>query len=110
NTYGWLAVGVPGTLAGLQLALDKYGSQPFAKLMQPAIRWARDGVPVSRGLAATLKGAQARLRRDPGAAQLFYPSGQPLVEDDSLRNPELANLLQTLAERGSADSFYRGDI
>src|SRR5262249_34841571 len=51
NTYGWRAAGVPGTLAGLQLALDRYGTRPFSKLVQPAIGFARDGFEVGRPLA-----------------------------------------------------------
>src|SRR5262249_60180656 len=49
--FGWKAAGVPGTLAGLQRALDRFGSGQFAAVAEPAIRRARDGVPVSQGLA-----------------------------------------------------------
>src|SRR5262245_350615 len=54
NEYGWLAAGVPGTLAGLHLALDRYGTQKFARLVEPAIRFARDGFPVKRGFATPI--------------------------------------------------------
>jgi gamma-glutamyltranspeptidase/glutathione hydrolase len=110
NTHGWLAAGVPGTLAGLQLALDRHGTQPFARLVQPAIRHAREGFAVPRNMANALKASRERMRRDPGSAKLFFPGGEPLAEGVRFRNPELADLLQTLAERGGVDSFYRGDI
>jgi gamma-glutamyltranspeptidase/glutathione hydrolase len=110
NVHGWLAAGVPGTLAGLQLALDRHGSLPFDKLVQPAIRFAREGFPVNAGLATALRGAQARLRKDPASAQLLLDHGEPLRQGSTFRNPDLAALLETLAQRGSVDSFYRGDI
>jgi gamma-glutamyltranspeptidase/glutathione hydrolase len=108
NAHGWLAAGVPGTLAGLQLALDRYGAQPFRKLVQPALRYARDGFPVSAGLAAAVQRARPQLARDPGAARLLLPGGKPLQAGDTFRNPDLAALLQELAEAGSVEPFYRG--
>src|SRR5262245_24075353 len=65
NTYGWLAAGVPGTLAGLQLAVNRYGTRSFGKLVQPAIAFARDGFEVGRPLATAIRSAQAQLRKDP---------------------------------------------
>ncbi len=101
NTFGWLAAGVPGTLAGLQLALDRHGTRRFAELVRPAIRLARDGFSVPRGLARTLNLGRARLARDPGSRKLFFHKGQPLPEGAHFRNPDLAGLLETLAARGS---------
>jgi gamma-glutamyltranspeptidase / glutathione hydrolase len=110
NTYGWLAAGVPGTLAGLQLALDRHGTRPFGKLVQPAIAFAGDGFEVGRPLATAIRSAQAQLRKDPASTKLLLSKGQPLKAGAVYRNPELADLLQTLAQRNSVDSFYRGDI
>jgi gamma-glutamyltranspeptidase/glutathione hydrolase len=110
NQTGWLAAGVPGTLAGLQLALDHYGTQPFRKLAQPAIRLARDGFPVSKNLAAAIRAAQPRLAKDPASARLLLKNDAPLSAGSTFRNPELADLLQSLAERNSVDAFYRGAI
>ncbi|HXG10132.1 MAG TPA: gamma-glutamyltransferase [Gemmataceae bacterium] len=110
NMFGWRAAGVPGTLAGLQLALDRYGTQPFAKLVQPAIRYAREGFEVSAGLANAIRAAQAQFRQDPGSARLFLNKGEPLKPGSTFRNPDLADLLQSLAERKSVEPFYRGDI
>src|ERR1041385_5663079 len=55
NIHGWLAVGVPGTLAGLQLALDRYGTRTFRDLVQPAFRFAEQGFPVNKALANALR-------------------------------------------------------
>jgi gamma-glutamyltranspeptidase/glutathione hydrolase len=110
DTHGWLAAGVPGTLAGIQLALDRYGTRGLAKLVQPAIRFARDGFEVTKALARATQNARPRLLKDPGSARLLLSKGQPLKEGSTFRNPDLAKMLQTLADRKSADSFYRGDI
>lgn len=106
NVSGWLAAGVPGTLAGLQLALDKYGTKPFAELVQPAIRMAREGFEVHWALGPLAP----RMLRDPGSAKLFFRNGKPLVKGDKYRNSDLADMLQQLAEKGSANDFYQGEI
>src|SRR5262245_11969084 len=110
NTFGWLAAGVPGTLAGLQLALDRHGSRRFAELVKPAIRHAREGFAVPRGLAGTLKASRDRLLADEGSRRLFFRKDRPLAENDHFRNPELADLLEELASDGSVESFYRGKV
>jgi gamma-glutamyltranspeptidase/glutathione hydrolase len=110
DAHGWLAAGVPGTLAGLQLAVDRFGTRKFAALVRPAIRHAREGFAVPRGLARLLVSARERLERDPGSRKLFFPKGSPLPEGARFRNPDLADLLEKLAGRGSVDSFYRGDV
>ncbi len=79
NVHGWLAVGVPGIPAGLQLSLDRYGTQTFRTLVQPAIRYARDGFPVPAGLAATIQSARAGLLKDPASAKLFFDGAEPLT-------------------------------
>jgi gamma-glutamyltranspeptidase/glutathione hydrolase len=107
---GWLAAGVPGTLAGLQLALDRYGTQPFAKLVQPAIQYARDGFEVRTGFANATRVTRPLLLKDAGSAKLLLDKGEPLQAGSTFRNPDLADLLQTLAERKSVESFYRGDL
>jgi gamma-glutamyltranspeptidase/glutathione hydrolase len=110
NSTGWLAAGVPGTLAGLQLALDRYGTWKLGRVAEAAIQYAREGFPVSARLAAAIKSSQELLKRDPGLTKLCFVKGQPLAEGERCRNPELADMLQKLADRGSVESFYRGDI
>ena len=110
NVHGWLAAGVPGVLAGLQLALDRFGTKGFAEVAKPAIRAARDGVPLKKGVAAAIAGARDRLAKDPGSARLYLKNGAPLAEGATFRNPDLAALLQKLADKGRVDAFYKGDI
>jgi gamma-glutamyltranspeptidase/glutathione hydrolase len=110
NLYGWKAAGVPGILAGLQLALDRYGSRSFREAVQPAIKLANDGFVMGKVFANTLRSGTSRFAKDPGSAKLYLRDGNPLKEGDILRNPDLANMLSTLAGRNSVDSFYRGDI
>src|ERR1700722_6931816 len=69
NSHGWLAAGVPGTLAGMQLALERHGTFDFKKASAPAIRHARDGFIVSKRLASALARSTKRLSRDPGSAK-----------------------------------------
>jgi gamma-glutamyltranspeptidase/glutathione hydrolase len=110
NFFGWLAVGVPGVLAGLQLALERYGTRAFREMVQPAIGLAERGIVVGKTFATTLRGCAPRFAKDPGSAKLYLKEGQPLKEGEILRNPELAKVLSTLAERNSVESFYHGDI
>ncbi len=110
NSVGWLAAGVPGTLAGLQLALDKFGSMPFTRVVQPAIRIARNGFEVPIAFKLWLDPAVAKQKPDPASVKLFMPGGKLLNKGDTFRNPQLADLLQKLAEAGSVEPFYRGEI
>jgi gamma-glutamyltranspeptidase/glutathione hydrolase len=110
NFFGWLAVGVPGTLAGLQLALERFGTRTFRELVQPAIDAAENGVVVTDFLQRVIRSSLPRFRNDPGSSGIYLKHGEPLSVGERLRNPDLANLLRTLAERNSVDSFYRGDI
>ena len=108
--YGWLATGVPGILAGLQLVLDKYGSRSFAELVEPAITLAREGLPMTGGLASSIQASAAQFAKDDGSRKLYLRDGKPLPASERFCNPELADMLATLAKRGSVESFYRGDI
>src|SRR5262245_48910977 len=71
NYHGWLAAGVPGTLAGLQLALDRYGTRPFRELVKSAIEMAENGFVISPLFARTIKGCAVRFRKDPGSAKIY---------------------------------------
>jgi gamma-glutamyltranspeptidase / glutathione hydrolase len=110
NETGWLAAGVPGILAGLQLALDRHGTRPFRELVAPAIVIARDGFKLSDALAKTIASFAPLARSHEGGRKLFFKDGAPLAAGDTYRNPEVAALLETLAQRNSVDSFYRGDL
>lgn len=110
NYYGWLSAGIPGTLGGLQLALDRYGTRKFGDVAEPAIRLARDGFVVGKGVAASFSGSADHLSQDPASKRIYFDGDEPLAEGATYRNPDLAALLEKLAGRGTSDSFYRGDI
>ena len=110
NEYGWLSAGVPGTLAGLDMALKRFGTRGLAEVMAPAIKLAREGYSAGAGVVAGSRAALNELRKDAGSTRLLLRDGQPLKADQIYRNPELAEMLDSLAKRGSVDSFYRGDI
>src|SRR3954469_20776855 len=105
-----LGIGVPGTVAGLALAHERYGSGKFtlAELMAPAIKFAREGFEVDDELADTLPRAQPRLARWPAAAKIFLKSdGEALGRGESLVQTDLANSLETIAADGPR-AFYEG--
>jgi gamma-glutamyltranspeptidase / glutathione hydrolase len=107
-----LGIGVPGTVAGLALAHEKYGSGKFtlAELIAPAIRLARDGIPVDDEFADTLPRAQPRLARWPAAAKIFLKADSaPLTRGDTLVQSDLAASLETIAREGPA-AFYDGPL
>jgi len=106
-----LAVGVPGTVAGLALALQKYGSGKFtlADVIAPAITLAEEGFPVEDDLADSLPQARARLSRFPSTTAIFLNGGESLHEGDRLLQFDLADTLRAIADNGPR-VFYTGDI
>lgn len=108
---GPVLANVPGTVAAMRLAWEKFGSKkiPWADLLAPAIRAARDGYVVSEGLATTLATERDQFMKYDGSRALFFRDGEPLHAGDTLRNPDLAWTLEQIA-RGGADAFYKGEI
>jgi gamma-glutamyltranspeptidase / glutathione hydrolase len=107
-----LAIGVPGTVAGLALAHAKYGSGRFslAELLAPAIRLARDGFPVEYDIADSLPRAQPRLQRWPSSVKVFFGAdGQLLRPGALLVQSKLAETLEAIAHGGPA-GFYQGAV
>ena len=107
-----LGIGVPGTVAGLTLALEKYGSGKFtlAKLLQPAIDLARQGLVLTDDMADTLPGIHRRLARWPASAKIFSRAdGTSLREGDTLVQTDLAATLSAIAEQGPR-GFYEGPV
>src|ERR1700675_3591899 len=105
-----LGIGVPGTVAGLTLALEKYGSGKFTlgELLQPAIELARNGLALADDMADTLPAIYPRLARWPASARIFSRAdGRPLREGDALVQGDLAATLGAIAEQGSR-GFYQG--
>lgn len=106
---GGLSVGVPGDLAVLELAHERYGRLPWQALFEPAIRLARNGFPVTGKLASELRDFP-QMARMPDMKRYFYkPDGTPVREGDVLKNPELASTLTRIAKDG-ARAFYSGAI
>jgi gamma-glutamyltranspeptidase len=108
---GPVLANVPGTVAGMYLAWQKYGSGriPWSDLIAPAIRAAENGFPVSDGLATTLQTEREHFLKYAGSRALFFPSGEPLRAGEMLRNPDLARTLRAIADSGPR-TFYRGGI
>jgi gamma-glutamyltranspeptidase / glutathione hydrolase len=107
-----LAIGVPGTVAGLTLAEEKYGSGRFtlADLIAPALAFARDGFPVGEDIAGLSPSEIARLARWPASAKLFLKAdGTALSPGDRLVQSDLANSLEAIAQ-GGPRAFYEGPI
>ncbi|MBN3725551.1 gamma-glutamyltransferase [Burkholderia sp. Ac-20379] len=110
SLYGYRAVGVPGTVAGLNLAEREYGKLTLAQVMAPAIRLARDGFVLTRGDTDILDTKADRFRADPDAARIFLrPDGSPWQPGDRLVQKDLARTLEQIARHGD-DAFYRGAI
>jgi gamma-glutamyltranspeptidase/glutathione hydrolase len=112
SRFSALAIGVPGTVAGLALAHARYGSGrfTFAELVEPALTLARNGFSVENDLADKLPGAQARLARWPSTARVFLRSdGTVLAPGDLLVQADLAASLDLIARKGPA-AFYDGPI
>ena len=108
---GPVLTNVPGTVAGMHLAWQRHGSGrlPWKALLAPAIRAAREGYAISDGLATTLATEQDHFRKYPGSVALFFRGGAPRAAGDTLRNPDLAWVLEQVAERGAA-GFYEGEV
>jgi gamma-glutamyltranspeptidase / glutathione hydrolase len=107
-----LAIGVPGTVAGLALAAERYGSGRFAlaDLIAPAIALAREGIAIADDTADTLPHDRARLARWPSSAKIFLKGdGAPLAAGDRLVQGDLADTLAAIAKAGPR-AFYEGPI
>jgi gamma-glutamyltranspeptidase/glutathione hydrolase len=108
---GPVVANVPGTVAAMYLAWQRFGSKkiPWADLLQPAIRAARDGYVVSEGLATTLATEREQFLKYDGSRALFFRNGEPLRSGDTIKNPDLAWTLEQIA-KGGADAFYKGEV
>ena len=106
---GYLAVGVPGTVAGLELARIRYGTRPRAGLMASAIRLARDGFVLDQGDADMLAEAADEFRKDAPSAAIFLDHGEPWKAGERLVQRDLAYSLSLIARSGPS-AFYDGPI
>jgi gamma-glutamyltranspeptidase/glutathione hydrolase len=109
STYGHLAVGVPGSVSGLEFAREKYGTQTRATLLKPAVQLAQRGFTLTQGDLDILQTATEAFRKDPSTAAIFLNHGQPFKVGDKLVQKDLAKTLQTISQRGT-DGFYKGPV
>jgi gamma-glutamyltranspeptidase/glutathione hydrolase len=106
SQYGYRSAGVPGTVAGLVEAEQRWGKLGLAKVIQPAIRLAREGVVVTQSEAAMMHNAE--LARDPESKRIFQRNGKFYEQGEVLKQPELAQTLERIARNPS--EFYRGAL
>ena len=110
SRYSYLSIGVPGTVAGLTMALEKYGTISLERALKPAIELAEQGFPVSEDLHNSLIQAQERMQASPASMAIFYkPGGIPYEVGEILVQKDLANSLRLIAREGS-QAFYQGEI
>ena len=109
SRYHGLAVGVPGTVAGLLKALEDHGTMSRGQVMAPAIALAENGIEVTAGLSESLEALSDRLQKWPSTKKIFFkPDGSAYQPGELLRQPELAKSLKLIAAKGN-DGFYKGE-
>ena len=106
---GYLAVGVPGTVMGLETAREKYGTLPRAVLIAPAIKLADQGFVLTRGDVDVLAEGTKGFRDQPNVAAIFLKHGEAFAPGDRLTQKDLAATLRAISS-GGADAFYHGAI
>ena len=106
---GYLAVGVPGTVLGLETAREKYGTQPRAALLAPAIELAEHGFVLTRGDTDVLEVGTAAFRAQPNVGAIFLNHGAPFQPGDRLIQSQLGATLRAISDGGAA-AFYHGAI
>ena len=109
STHGHLAVGVPGTVHGLELALSKYGTMKRAAVIAPAIKYAQDGFALDQGDVDMLVTATADFKADPASGAIFLHQGEPFAPGQKLVQKDLAVTLRAISDKG-ADGFYKGPV
>jgi len=109
SRFTHLSAGVPGTVAGLALALEKFGTLSLPDALAPAIKLAEEGFEVPRRFSEGLKTGQERLRKWPSSEAVFYkPDGGFYEPGELFRQPDLAGTLRRISDRG-VEGFYQGE-
>jgi len=109
STNGHLAVGVPGTVSGMELAREKYGTMKRATLLAPAIKYAQDGFVLDQGDIDMLHTATDDFKKDPASAPIFLNKGEPFQVGQKLVQKDLATTLKAVSDKGEA-GFYKGSV
>jgi gamma-glutamyltranspeptidase / glutathione hydrolase len=107
SVIGWKAAAVPGNVKGYETAHRKFGKRPWAELLQPAIKLASDGHPLSWMRAAAFRGEAKRLEQFPESKRIFLNNGRFYGPGDLLVQKELAQTIERIARNGAAE-FYEG--
>ncbi len=108
-TVGAKASGVPGTVAGLLTALEKYGTMDRKEVMQPAINYAENGIPVTVNLASIISDNYEKISQFPATAEIYLNEGLPYEVGDTIKQEDLSKTLKIIAEKGKK-GFYEGEI
>lgn len=109
SLYSHLAVGIPGTVAGMDLALRKYGSMKWKDVIAPAIRLAEQGFEISPHLAELIDSSKNQLGKWPASRAIFFKDGKPMLAGERLLQKDLAQSLRLIAEQGPS-AFYEGAV
>ena len=106
----YLSIGVPGSVAGMARALEKYGTMSLKEVLAPAIKLAEDGFPVTYDLSRILKAYERRLKKCPATAEIFYKKDGSYYEPgEILKQKDLAWSLKQIAKNGP-EAFYGGSV
>ncbi|MFT4539713.1 MAG: gamma-glutamyltranspeptidase/glutathione hydrolase [Planctomycetota bacterium] len=105
---GALPVSVPGCVDGWSELHKKFGRLPLSQVLAPAVRYAREGAPITELIAHYWKLTVPLLSPYPGFDEVFQPNGHPLAKGEMFQNPGLANTLERIGAEGR-DAFYRGE-
>ena len=106
--YGYKAPAIPGTVAGLLEAHEKFGKLPLEEVLAPAIRQARNGITVSYDLEKAIEDTH-QLKKDPESLKIYFKDGYAIKENSTFKRPDLEKTFQLIATNGKK-GFYEGDI
>ncbi|RZL61151.1 MAG: gamma-glutamyltransferase [Variovorax sp.] len=107
STHGHLAVGVPGTVSGMEFAREKYGTMQRAALIAPSIALAEKGFALEQGDIDMLHTTTADFKKDPVSGAIFLNKGEPFAVGQKLVQKDLAKTLKAVSAKGT-DGFYKG--
>jgi len=107
--YGPLPVSVPGAVDGWDQLHKKFGRLPLSALLEPAIKYAEQGFPVTELIAFYMAAGARNLSKYEGFSEVYMPGGKPPAKGEIFRNPALASTYRQIAT-GGRDAFYKGDI
>lgn len=105
----WASVAVPGTVAGLSMALEKYGTMTLEQVLLPSIRLAEIGFPVAESVLGAINSNYEKILANPAMSEVYLDEMLPPETGFILKNPDLARTLRILADQGP-DAFYTGEI